>query len=220
MTRHSDYRSEMNHHPDTPSRDDLEVLLRGRSDQADPLEVFGEVLRAMGELPAPPPSPALAEFLALPVIWSRPTSSAKRRRRVIAGVTALGVASLFGTGLAAAADHLPRPAQRVVADLTASWLPGAIPSPPSQGTGTRVQSGSQGQQDGPSTSTAQSGDAGASQRQPADGPTSGASDGQIGADARGAVQQGLVGGAGASQPGGGDGAGSSSDQGGTSHTNG
>ena len=58
MTRHSDYRSEMNHHPDTPSRDDLEVLLRGRSDQADPLEVFGEVLRALRELPAPPPSPA------------------------------------------------------------------------------------------------------------------------------------------------------------------
>jgi hypothetical protein len=111
---------------------EVEALLAGR-------EVPGEerltaalgLLRAAGDLPAPPPSAALAvvlrDGLALPGPAALP-GRARPGRRVV-GVAATLVAALGITVGAAAADVLPAPVQARVADIVGRLTPLELPRP-------------------------------------------------------------------------------------------
>ncbi|WP_460937409.1 hypothetical protein [Phycicoccus ginsengisoli] len=89
------------------------------------LEEFLLRVQELGQDHAPAPNARLAAVLGTPA----PARVRRIAPRTVAGATALGIATLVGTGwAAAAADQLPAPAQRAVARLTAGWLPG-IPHP-------------------------------------------------------------------------------------------
>ncbi|MFC8504233.1 hypothetical protein ACFUC1_17890 [Pedococcus sp. NPDC057267] len=95
------------------------------------LEGFLLRVQALGQGPAPTPNERLAAVLGVPA----PARVHRIAPRTVAGATALAVATLVGTGwAAAAADRLPAPAQRAVSRLTAGWLPG-IPQPQDPRTG-------------------------------------------------------------------------------------
>lgn len=119
----------------TRSDDDADVTGR-TEDVVEPtgdaaLEEFLLRVHELGTGPAPAPNARLAAVLGAPA----PARVRRLAPRTVAGATALGVATLLGTGwAAAAADQLPAPAQRAVARLTAGWLPG-IPHPEDQRTG-------------------------------------------------------------------------------------
>ena len=119
----------------TRSDDDAGVTAR-KGELVEPdgdaaLEDFLLRVQELGAGPVPAPNARLAALLGAPA----PARVRRIAPRTVAGATALGVATLVGTGwAAAAADQLPAPAQRAVARLTAGWLPG-IPHPEEQRTG-------------------------------------------------------------------------------------
>ena len=89
---------------------DLPVAM---SEELDPLMT---ALRALAPATAPEPSPQLAALLAHPVASHR----YRFRRSAVAAVAAV-VGSFTLTGVAAAMERLPDPAQQFVADLSESW---------------------------------------------------------------------------------------------------
>ena len=58
-----------------------------------------------------------------------PRKGPNRRRRVAGGVAALALATLAGTGVAAASDRLPDPAQRLAERFSQHFLPFDFPAP-------------------------------------------------------------------------------------------
>jgi hypothetical protein len=103
--------------------------------------MFLSDLKALGEDPAPEPSPQLAALLggAVPL--------APERRRVRARHLALGAAAALlvaGTGGAAAAGRLPGPAQRMVSDVVDNLTPFSIPRGGAPASPSGVPSGRQG----------------------------------------------------------------------------
>ncbi|MGZ8738349.1 MAG: hypothetical protein ACXWW7_14385 [Nocardioides sp.] len=74
----------------------------------------------------PTPSAALAALLADPPRIDVPRS---RRRLLVVGSAAAVLTSLTVTGMAAAANELPNPAQRLVAQLSERYLPFHFPQP-------------------------------------------------------------------------------------------
>lgn len=101
----------------------------GLSDDGD-LAAFLTALRALGDGPAPAPAPELAERLGL-----TPLARPRRwlRRRVVGGATALALAVVGGTGVAAAANELPPGVQRLMARFSAHFLPFDFPPPVESG---------------------------------------------------------------------------------------
>ena len=88
---------------------------------------FVTEMRALGEGPAPVPSPELAAILggARPrrlLTHRRPARRAQRPRRVLAYATAAAV-MVGAAGVAAANDTLPQPAQRVVSRVVNMLTP-------------------------------------------------------------------------------------------------
>ncbi len=77
----------------------------------------------------PEPSPELAVLLGVDDASgaTRLLLTARRRRALAAGVVALG--AVVTTGLAAAANELPEPAQRWVSELSDRYLPFDLPDP-------------------------------------------------------------------------------------------
>ena len=86
-------------------------------------------VHALGEAPAPRPSPALAALLSGAATPPARGRVLLLRRRVVAGATALGLAAAGATGVAAAANELPDGAQRLVARFSEHFLPFAFPPP-------------------------------------------------------------------------------------------
>lgn len=95
-------------------------------EDAGALESFVDGLRALGEAEPPVPSPELAAMIARPS--ARPAG--RSQRRVIAlAAAATGFCGLTVTGVAAAANELPEPAQRLVATFSERYLPFEFPQP-------------------------------------------------------------------------------------------
>ena len=90
------------------------------------LEPVVSALRDLAPDAAPTPSPALAALLANP---PRPAVPRSRRRLAVLGSAAAVLSSLTVTGVAAAANELPEPAQRFVAELSERYLPFHFPLP-------------------------------------------------------------------------------------------
>ncbi len=90
------------------------------------LEPVVSALRDLTPDTAPTPSPALAALLADP---PRPAVPRSRRRLAVLGSAAAVLSSLTVTGVAAAANELPEPAQRFVAELSERYLPFHFPQP-------------------------------------------------------------------------------------------
>lgn len=83
-------------------------------------------LRQFADEPAPPPSAELAALLggATPIQFGAARKGSKgRHRRNVAVVTMVSVAALSATGVAAANDSLPQPAQRVVTSVVNDLTP-------------------------------------------------------------------------------------------------
>ncbi len=116
--------------PDDASLDDdaVEALLTGRGDAHDRLAAALRGLRAGAARPAPEPSPALAELFA----HGMRTDELARRRRHRGIVLSIAVAGTSATltlsGVAAAHDALPGPAQGVIRDFINSFTPFSIDS--------------------------------------------------------------------------------------------
>lgn len=87
-------------------------------------------LHAMGDGPAPEPNPELAERLGV-TSFSKPRRWL--RRRVVGGATAVALAVVSGTGVAAAANELPAGVQRLVARFSENFLPFDFPAPVESG---------------------------------------------------------------------------------------
>ena len=126
--------------------------------EAEDLTAFLESLVVLGGADAPSPSDELTVLLAG---WRAPTSDQRRirpikgnrpvgsTRRAVVGASALALAAAVTTGAAAAANELPDPIQRMVAELSERYLPFDIPRPdgdPSRGgsTGADTQVGGAG----------------------------------------------------------------------------
>lgn len=110
--------------PPTPESGS-EPVLGGELAQSAQLTQFLAELRTFADEAAPPPSPELAALLggATPIEFA---PSARRKahwhRRALA-VAAVGAATLGLTGVAAAKESLPQPAQRVVSDVVNDLTP-------------------------------------------------------------------------------------------------
>ena len=96
------------------------------ADVVTDLEPVVSALRDLTPGTAPTPSPALAALLADP---PRPAVPRSRRRLAVLGSAAAVLSSLTVTGVAAAANELPEPAQRFVAELSERYLPFHFPQP-------------------------------------------------------------------------------------------
>jgi hypothetical protein len=88
------------------------------------LEPVLTALRSLAPEAAPQPSAQLAALLAHPVV----PRSYRPRRTALAAVAAV-VGSFTLTGVAAAANQLPDPAQQFVSDLSSRYLPFQFPEP-------------------------------------------------------------------------------------------
>jgi len=110
--------------------EDVREFVDGPLDGLDTL--LGD-LAALGEGPAPTPGPELATLLAgdpaaRPVVVPfRPPAS--RRRRLATGLAAAALTGVTLTGVAAAANELPAPVQRLVAHFSETFLPFDLPRP-------------------------------------------------------------------------------------------
>lgn len=105
--------------------DAVEALLSGQGDGAVAAAVCE--LRRSADRPVPTPSAALAALLAsgLPLDTAPIDDLARRRRRryVALGIAAGGATTIALTGVAAANDALPSPAQGVVTDIVNNFTP-------------------------------------------------------------------------------------------------
>jgi hypothetical protein len=113
----------------------LEALLLGRGDPTDALVGALAALRGMPQQWAPEPSAALAAMLATGLVGEE-ISRPRRRARIVISVVA-GSTTLALSGVAAAHDALPGPAQTVVTDIVNNLTPfhldrrdGAMRPPP------------------------------------------------------------------------------------------
>jgi hypothetical protein len=101
---------------------------------ADPaLSQLFDAIRAAGDGPVPAIGGALAAVMA----GAASLMAARNRRRTAtrAGVVGLVAVGALGAGIgAAAADELPRPVQRVVANVVGTLTPFQLPNPDEQGT--------------------------------------------------------------------------------------
>jgi hypothetical protein len=81
---------------------------------------------------APPPSAELAALLSGGLVT--PLAPRRSRKRTIAlASSAIAATLLIGTGVAAASNNLPEPAQRFFSHLSDKYLPFHIPSPDERG---------------------------------------------------------------------------------------
>ena len=132
------------------SRRQLDALLAESGEGLDAVdrahlhEELGALLTLVDDAP-PAPSPELAALLGLPapgdappavVALHRPGHPAHGSRRrltgprgAVTGAVVLAVATVGATGLSAAANSLPAPLQRQVADLSRTYLPFDFPEP-------------------------------------------------------------------------------------------
>jgi hypothetical protein len=123
--------------------DDDTVDMSG-DQRAEPVMQFLNELRALGDAPAPAPSGDLAAVFAGATPLGLAGASRhrrSRRRRSVFAVAAVSAAAMTFTGVAAANDSLPQPAQQfvstVVDDLTPFHIDPSRPGPaPSSGVGT------------------------------------------------------------------------------------
>ncbi len=123
--------------------DAVEALLSGQGDglsgQGDgPLAALLTDLRGVADRPAPVPSAALAELLrtGLPV---DELARRRGRRTLIAGAAAAGVAATLAlSGVAAANDALPGPAEHVITDIINNLTPFDLTPQPATSAPTEV----------------------------------------------------------------------------------
>src|SRR5437660_10446894 len=114
--------------PDSAFDDDAaEMLLRGQLSGDDPLAAVLAALRATAERPVPEPSAALAKLLESGQPFDE--LARRRRRRIVAGAVVVGATSLTLSGVAAAHDALPGPAQSVVRGIINAITPSDIDAP-------------------------------------------------------------------------------------------
>lgn len=89
-------------------------------DEAADLSAFLSDLERLADIPPPAPSDELAALLAAP----RVVDPRRPRLRLVAAAGAVAAVSAVSvTGVAAAANELPTPAQEFVADLSERYLP-------------------------------------------------------------------------------------------------
>lgn len=93
------------------------------------LEPMLSAIRDLEPESPPPPSPELAALLAAPAGQQRPHGDRSLPRRVAYISAAAALGSLTLTGVAAAANGLPAPAQRLVSELSERYLPITFPAP-------------------------------------------------------------------------------------------
>jgi hypothetical protein len=115
-------------------RDSLaELILESGLDPADYSDVVDglESLRGLVPEQAPVPSRELAALLARGVVTPMPAMPRQRAGRPRTAVVAAAVAATvaLGTGVAAASNTLPEPAQRLLSNISDKYLPFHIPSP-------------------------------------------------------------------------------------------
>ena len=91
---------------------------------SEDLDALMTALRALTPATAPEPSPQLAALMAHPVAPHR----YRFRRGAVAAVAAV-IGSFTLTGVAAAVEILPAPAQQFVSDLSQKYLPFQFPAP-------------------------------------------------------------------------------------------
>ena len=106
----------------------VELILLEAGLPDDAVTDLGPLLTALRDLEpehAPEPGPELARLLAAP---AAPTRVGAGRRSLVVAATVLGT-SVTATGVAAAANELPEPAQRLVYQLSARYLPFEFPPP-------------------------------------------------------------------------------------------
>jgi hypothetical protein len=117
--------------PDDPSFDDeaVEALLSGSGDADDALAAALAGLRASAR--SPEPSPALAQLFAAGMQRDEVAARRKRNRRtgIVVGIAVAGTTSLTLSGVAAAHDALPQPAQGFITGIINSLTPFRIEGP-------------------------------------------------------------------------------------------
>ena len=102
--------------------------------ESDELAAFLAMVGSLVDDGAPTPSPALAKLLSGAAAGAGPISLAVRRHQNALAAAVLAVTGIVATEVAAAANDLPPPAQRIVADLSNRFLPFDFPYP-----GTRAE---------------------------------------------------------------------------------
>jgi hypothetical protein len=106
----------------------VELILLEAGLPDDAVADLGPLLTELRDLEpehAPEPGPELARLLAAP---AAPTRVGAGRRSLVVAATLLGT-SMTATGVAAAANELPEPAQRLVSQLSERYLPFEFPPP-------------------------------------------------------------------------------------------
>jgi hypothetical protein len=103
--------------------DAAEALLAGQAEPDHPLGAALAELRAGAARPAPEPSAALAAALARAAAADQLSKRRSRRRAIVIGVAVAGTSSLALSGVAAAHDALPAPAQGVISGIIDTLTP-------------------------------------------------------------------------------------------------
>jgi uncharacterized membrane protein YgcG len=122
-----------------------EALLAGRAEPDRPLAGALAELRAGAARPAPEPSAALVALLARAAAADQLSKRRSRRRAIVIGVAVAGTSSLALSGVAAAHDALPAPAQGVISGIIDTLTPFRVndhhgrtePDPPARPTDAR-----------------------------------------------------------------------------------
>jgi hypothetical protein len=118
--------------------DAVEALLAGRGEATDPLTSALVALRQTGVRAVPEPSAALAGLLMNGLPTDEFSRHRRRAARITFGVVVAGTATLTLSGVAAAHDALPSPAQGVVTNIVNDLTPfqigrdGGAPRPPAR----------------------------------------------------------------------------------------
>lgn len=125
--------------------DAAEALLAGQAEPDHPLGAALAELRAGAARPAPEPSAALAAALSRAAAADQLSKRRSRRRAIVIGVAVAGTSSLALSGVAAAHDALPAPAQGVISGIIDTLTPFRVndhhgrtqPDPPARPTDAR-----------------------------------------------------------------------------------
>lgn len=97
--------------------------------ESEELTAFLMSLESLVDATAPVPTPALALLLAGGAAGGAANPLTVRRHQNALAAAALAVSAIVSTGVAAAANDLPVPAQRVVAEFSHRFLPFDLPHP-------------------------------------------------------------------------------------------